>query len=533
VQLIPVVPWQALPLAVVLSSFVPGIAIMFLREDQRILRSALNMGGAVAKLVFVGMMLQGVAAGFSYEWRFQVLPGLDITFVGDALALLFVTLSAVLWLVTTLYAIGYLEGSPNRTRFFSFFSLCVTATTGIAMAGDLFTFVLFYEALTWATYPLVVHSGSPKAVRAGRTYLLYTLVAGTALVVGAVWFQVTAGTVDFAAGGALDPDQVRADPLRHLALFMLLMLGMGVKAALVPLHGWLPVAMVAPAPVSALLHAVAVVKAGAFGVVRLLHSLFGIEVAVEIGAAGIVAGAASFTIVYGSLRALAQDDLKRLLAFSTVSQLSYIALGTALLSPMAQVGGLVHLVHQGLMKVTLFFCAGILSWTLGITKVSEMGGVARRMPVTMLAFSVAALGMIGLPPMAGFLSKWYLGVGALGAEAPWVIPVLLTSSLLNAAYFLPVVRTAYFDDPAGAWGSPQAADPRGAGERAAPGPRYSAAATKGSRRWRARRFRLETDWRLLVPAVVTATISLAAGLFGRAGWSPLSWTELIVGRGIL
>ncbi len=505
---VPLVAWGALPLAVVLSSFLPGIGIMFLDEEARRLRTALNLAGALAKLVFVGLLLQGVAAGAEYAWALEVLPGLSLTLEADALALLFVTLSAVLWLVTTVYAIGYLEDSPNRRRFFSFFSLCVTATTGLAMAGDLFTFVLFYEALTWATYPLVVHRGTPEAIEAGRRYLVYTLVSGTVLVVGAVWFQVEAGTVAFEAGGSLDPEAAAAAPTRHLALFLVLLAGVSVKAALFPVHGWLPVAMVAPAPVSALLHAVAVVKAGAFGVTRLLHSLFGIETASALGGAGIVAALAAFTILYGSVRALAQDDLKRLLAFSTVSQLSYIALGVALLSPTAQVGGLVHLVHQGIMKITLFFCAGLLAETLQVKKVSQMGGIARRMPLTMLAFTVAALGMIGIPPVAGFLSKWYLGVGALEAGHAWVVGVLLVSSLLNAAYFLPVIRTAYLDAPDAAWADERARPPR------------------------ARLFP-EADARLLVPALVAALLSLLAGVLGGLPWSPLGWTELIIGRGEL
>ena len=499
----PLVTWDALPLAVVLSSFVPGIGIMFLREDQRLLRSTLNMTGAVAKLVLVGLMLQGVGAGQLYEWHFEVLPGLELSLVGDSLALLFVTLSAVLWFITTVYAIGYLEGSPERTRFFSFFSLCVTAATGVALAGDLFTFVLFYEALTWATYPLVIHRGTPEAIRAGRRYLIYSLGAGALLVVGAVWFQVEVGTLDFTPGGAVDPATVSAAPGRYLLLFLLLLGGVSVKAAFFPVHGWLPVAMVAPAPVSALLHAVAVVKAGAFGVIRLLHSLFGIDVATGMGVAGAVAVLAAFTIVYGSLRALWQDDLKRILAYSTVSQLSYIALGVALTTPMAQVGGLVHLVHQGLMKITLFFCAGLLADTLGVKRVSEMGGVARRMPLTMLAFSVAALGMIGIPPMPGFLSKWYLGVGGIQAGAGWVVPVLLASSLLNAAYFLPVIRTAYFDEPSGEWKD------QGRG-------RY-----------------LESNWRLVLPTVAAAVAVLLTGLLAGSFWSPLGWTRLIVERGIL
>ena len=499
----PIWAWDGLPLAVVLSSFVPGVLIMFLREEQTLLRNTLNMTGALAKVAFVGLMLQGVAAGASYEWAVEILPGLELSLAGDALALLFVTLSAVLWLVTTVYAIGYMEASRSRTRFFAFFSLCVTATTGIAMAGDLFTFVIFYEALTWATYPLVVHNGTPEAIRAGRTYLAYTLGAGAILVVGAVGFEVTAGTVAFAAGGVVDPMAVEAEPIRYFLLFLCLLIGMGVKSAIFPIHGWLPTAMVAPAPVSALLHAVAVVKAGAFGIIRLIHSLFGIEVSWEMGLTTLVAVLASFTIVYASVRALAQTDIKRILAFSTVSQLSYIALGVALLDPLAQVGGLVHLVHQGIMKITLFFCAGIIAQTLGVKTVGAMGGVARRMPLTMAAFTVGALGMIGLPPVAGFISKWYLGLGALGAGAPWVILVLLASSLLNAAYFLPILRTAYFDEPSESWSDPW--------------PHH----------------RLEADWRMVFPAVITAALSLAVGVFAASDWSPLGWALLIVERGAL
>jgi multicomponent Na+:H+ antiporter subunit D len=493
----------SLPLAILLSSFIPGVWIMFLREEQQALHTGLNMAGAVAKLVLVAFMLRGVAAGRTYAWRMEVLPGLELSLVGDALALLFVTLSAVLWLVTTLYAIGYLSGSPDRTRFFGFFSLCVTATTGIAMAGDLFTFVLFYEALTWATWPLVVHRGTPEALRGGRRYLIYSLAAGAALVLGAVWFQLEVGTLAFAPGGVVDAAAVGEHPTRYLLLFLLLLAGLSVKAALFPVHGWLPVAMVAPAPVSALLHAVAVVKAGAFGIVRLLHSLFGIQVATGMGVAGFVAALAAFTIVYGSVRALRQDDLKRMLAYSTISQLSYVALGVALTSAAAQVGGLVHLVHQGLMKITLFFCAGLLAETLGVKRISEMGGAARRMPLTMLAFSLAALGMIGIPPLPGFLSKWHLGVGALEAGAWWIVPVLVASSLLNAAYFLPVIGRAYFQSADGLPDRPP------------------------------RKGRFEADWRLLSPAVITALLTLGAGLLGGFLWSPVGWVKLIVERGSL
>ena len=226
---------------------------------------------------------------------------------------------------------------------------------------------------------------------------------------------------------------------------MLLVLGLGVKAALVPLHGWLPQAMVAPAPVSALLHAVAVVKAGAFGIVRVVYDVYGVEFAADLNLLLPLGVMAAVTIIYGSIKALSQDNLKKRLAYSTVSQVSYIALGTATLGPIATIGGVVHLVHQGVMKITLFFAAGNYAETLGVHKVSEMNGVGRRMPGTTLAFTVGALGMIGIPPVAGYVTKWYLGLGALEAgAAAWVLPVLIISSLLNAAYFLPILYRAWF-----------------------------------------------------------------------------------------
>ncbi|HSJ25235.1 MAG TPA: proton-conducting transporter membrane subunit [Longimicrobiales bacterium] len=482
-----------LPLLVLLSSLVPGLIIVFLEEERVQLRTALNITGAVAKIVFVALMLYGVTHGHTYAWSLPVMPGLRLNLVADPLALLFVALSAALWLVTTIYAIGYLEGSPNRSRFFAFFSLCVTATAGIALAGDLFTFIVFYEALTWATYPLVVHRGTPASVRAGRTYLAYTITGGTVLLVGIVWLYALTGTVTFVDGGFVEAAAGGAVTETRI-IFGVLIAGLAVKAAIVPLHGWLPVAMVAPAPVSALLHAVAVVKAGAFGIVRILYSVYGVEYATLIGAAQVLAVAAGITIIYGSLRALAQDDLKKRLAYSTVSQVSYITLGVAIVGPVATLGGLVHLMHQGIMKITLFFCAGNLAEVHGVKKVSELAGAGRRMPFTMAAFTIAAFGMIGLPPTAGFISKLYLGIGAVQAEHTWIVGVLVVSSMLNAAYFLPIVYRAWFEDA-----------PTGA--------------TMG-----------EAPWKLLVPAAITAALSLGAGLFAAMPVSPLELARLIIQR---
>lgn len=486
------------PLLIVFSSFLPGIVIFFLREEQATLRRTLNLAGAVVKMALTGVMLAGVAAGQRYEMAVPIVSNVLFVLRIDPLALLFVSLSATLWLLTTIYAIGYLEHAPNRSRFFGFFSLCVTATVGIAMAGNLFTLFFFYEILTLSTYPLVVHRGTETALAAGRAYMAYTLSGSTALLAGIIWLYTIAGPIEFAAeGGALG--HVAADHRSVLTvIFVLLVAGFGVKAAMVPLHGWLPQAMVAPTPVSALLHAVAVVKAGVFGITRVAYDIYGQALAIELGVTTPLADAAAVTILYGSLQALQQDNLKRRLAYSTISQVSYIVLGVALAGPIGAIGGLVHLVHQGLMKITLFFCAGNLAETLGVRRISEMNGTGPRMPWTMIAFTLGAVGMVGLPPMAGFISEWYLGMGAIATGQDWVLPVLLTSSLLNGLYFLPIVYRAWFLPRTGPW--PDEQDPGG---------------------------RQEARLSLLGPTLTTAALSLAAGLLAGLPISPLALTRVI------
>jgi len=488
-------------LLILASSLLPGLAIFFLRESSHGLRTSLNMFGAVLKLVLVGVLTWGVLNEQIYETRWLIAPGLELVLHADALSVMFVALSTLLWLVTTIYAITYLEDSPHRSRFFGFFSLCVTSTVGLALAGNLFTFVLFFELLTLSTYPLVAHKGNAASVKGARTYLAYTLAGGAVLLIGAVWLQNLAGPVEFTEGGALS--QLSADTHSQLiVIFLLLIVGLGVKAALVPLHGWLPQAMVAPAPVSALLHAVAVVKAGAFGIVRIVYDVYGVELSAELGVLIPLGIVAAITIIYGSVRALSQDNLKKRLAYSTISQVSYIALGTAIFGPLGTIGGVAHLVHQGVMKITLFFAAGNFAETLGIHKVSEMNGVGKRMPMTTLAFTIGALGMIGIPPIAGFISKWYLGMGAMEAGiAAWVIPVLLISSALNAAYFMPILYRAWFVPATKDWPAEKI-----------PARKY------------------ETHAGLLWPPVITASFALAIGLFAAAPFSPLEWAELIATR---
>ena len=271
---------SALPTLIILSALLPGLVIFGLSEQRRAMRTVLNLSGAFTTLILIGVLISGVYQGQVFETRLPLLPTMDLVLHADALSLLFVNLSGLLWLVTTVYAIGYLEGSPNRSRFFGFFSLCVSATLGIALAGNLITFVIFYELLTLATYPLVVHRGTPASLRAGRIYLIYTMLGGALLLTGVAWLKTLAGALDFTATGIL-AGLPNLDRGQLTVIFALIIAGLGVKAALVPLHGWLPIAMAAPAPVSALLHAVAVVKAGAFGIVRVVYDVYGIEFASE------------------------------------------------------------------------------------------------------------------------------------------------------------------------------------------------------------------------------------------------------------
>ena len=318
-----------LPLLILLTSLLPGIVIFVLPEERVRWRTTLNMGGAILKLGLIGIMIWGVRHEHVYDFRMPILPNIELVLNADPMSALFANLSSALWFLTTLYAVGYLEKSPNRSHFFGYFSLCVTVTIGIALAGNLVTFLLFYEVLSLTTYPLIIHRGTSEALRAGRNYLIYTLTGGGVFLFAVIWLQTVAGPADFSPAG-FSPSLLQNHQTELVWIFALLIIGVGVKAALVPLHGWLPQAMVAPAPVSALLHAVAVVKAGAFGIIRIILDVYGIENATRLGLLPWLTAAASITILYGSFRALQQDDLKRLLAFSTVSQVSYIALGVSL-----------------------------------------------------------------------------------------------------------------------------------------------------------------------------------------------------------
>lgn len=508
------------PLVMLLLSLGAAVVIFPMREQRVRLRASVNLLAAGLKVGLIVLLIPPVVAeGARPEFSLPFLPGtgpgesIDLVLRVDPLALFFAGLSAVLWLLTTVYAIGYLGGKPNRSRFFGFFSLCVTATVGISFSGNLVTFLVFYELLTLVTYPLVAHWGNPASIRAARTYLRYALSGGVAVLIGVVWLTMAAGPVDFAEEGGADAvaELAAQEPVTAVIIFVLLVGGLGVKSALFPLHAWLPAAMVAPAPVSALLHAVAVVKAGVFGIVRVVDDVYGIEVAGELGVLTPLLVVACFTVLYGSYQALRQQELKRRLAYSTVSQVSYVVMGVAMMNVLATTGGVVHLVHQGIMKITLFFCAGLFAEVLRAHTVRDLAGAGLRMPWTSTAFTVGAFGMIGLPPTAGFISKWQLGSGALAGDHSWVLWVLIASSLFNAAYFLPVVWTLWFRKPEEDVEDPgEPADPEEE-QHSGPGPAW----------------RVREPLALLVPAALTATFTLALGLGAGAPFSPLQVAESI------
>jgi multicomponent Na+:H+ antiporter subunit D len=330
-----------------------------------------------------------------------------------------------------------------QTRYFASFALALSGAIGVALAANLLTLYLFYEVLTLATYPLVVHKESQEAIQAGRKYLMYTLSAGVCILAAIVVIYVRVGNVDLQPGGIAGLKEFDSFSLN--LLFWILIAGFGVKAAIMPLHGWLPTAMIAPTPVSALLHAVAVVKAGVFGCVRVIGFIFGPELLGTLTAGPALLYLCAATILAASLLALAQDNLKRRLAYSTVSQLSYIVLGAALLTEAGMMGSVLHMAAHAFLKITLFFCAGAIYVCTGCERVSELGGVGRRMPFTMGAFALAALGLAGVPPLNGFVSKWYLCLGSLAAGHEELAFVLVVSGLLNIAYFFPIVYVAFFE----------------------------------------------------------------------------------------
>jgi multicomponent Na+:H+ antiporter subunit D len=383
----------------------------------------------------------------------EIFPGLALSFTVEPLGMLFALVASSLWIVNSIYSIGYMRGNgeANQTRFYVCFAIAISSTMWVAFAGNMLTLFFGYEVLTLSTYPLVTHSGKPEAVQGGRTYLGILLATSIGLLLlGVLMTWQISGTLDFKPGGILaGPVEAGAiDGRRGGLLLFLYMFGIG-KAALMPIHNWLPAAMVAPTPVSALLHAVAVVKAGVFTVVKVIVYIFGVDLLADTTEAGWLLYAAGFTIIMASIIALRQDNLKRRLAYSTVSQLSYVILAAAILAPLSVVGAAMHIAAHAFGKITLFFAAGSIYTAAHKTEVSQLDGIGRRMPWTMGAFAVGALSMIGVPPTVGFTSKWFILQGAMAGGQMVAVAVIVASTLLNAAYFVPIVYRAFFRKPPG------------------------------------------------------------------------------------
>jgi multicomponent Na+:H+ antiporter subunit D len=406
------------------------------------LREAVTLLTAALLFAVVYLLLDPVLAGQRPAIELaSPLAGLPVAFAVEPLGMIFALVASGLWIANSLYSIGYMRrnNEAHQTRFYICFALAIGAALGIAFSANLLTLFLFYEVLTLVTYPLVTHAGNEPARKGGRTYL--AILMGTSmlfLLPAVVYTWHVAGTTDFRVGGILPADLAPGTVAVLLALFMF---GIG-KAALMPFHRWLPAAMVAPTPVSALLHAVAVVKAGVFTVVKVVVYVFGLDLLA--GNSDWLIGVSSFTIIAASVVALNADNLKRRLAYSTVSQLSYIVLGAAVIAPLSLVGAALHIAAHALGKITLFFAAGSIYTAAHKTEVSQLDGIGRRMPWTMGAFTIGALSLIGIPPCVGFLSKWYLMSGALAGEQYLVAAVILVSTLLNAGYFLPIIHRAFF-----------------------------------------------------------------------------------------
>ena len=372
-----------------------------------------------------------------------VIPEIPIAFEVEPLGMMFALVASFLWIVTTIYSIGYMRGhgESNQTRFYACFAIAIASAIGVAFAANLLTLFVFYEVLTLSTYPLVTHSGTDEARRAGRVYLGVLLGTSIAFQLFAIlWVWVLAGETGFRPGGILAG---HAGPAATAGLLALFVFGIG-KAAVMPFHRWLPAAMVAPTPVSALLHAVAVVKAGVFAVLKVVVYVFGPDHLASVGGgADWLLAVAALTVIAGSLVAMRRDNLKARLAYSTVSQLSYIVMGALLASAWGIVGAGLHIVMHAFAKITLFFCAGAILVAHHRTEVSELDGIGRTMPLTMGAFLIASLSIVGLPLLGGMWSKWYLALGTIEAGQYAVLAVLMLSSLLSVAYLLPIPVRAF------------------------------------------------------------------------------------------
>ena len=490
------------PVWAVCVSSVAAFLILSLGEKIKTnLREGITLCAALIKAVLIFSMIPAVRAGEDFSVTlFELADGVGFAFKADSLGMVFACVSSFLWIPTSVYSIGYMRGhrEKNQTGYFAAFAMCLCGAVGICFASNLLTFFVFYEILTVATYPLVVHYRDEKGKKAGRKYLIYTLGSGQLFFAGTVLVYFLCGSLDFVPGGFIGGFMEGGSRNGFaVVIFVLLITGGAVKAGIMPLHSWLPGAMVAPTPVSALLHAVAVVKAGAFCVLRIVFYTFGPELCRQLHIDDVLCWVSAATIICASLIAIGKDNLKARLAYSTVGQLSYIVLGAGLMNPQSVTGAVYHIAAHAFMKITLFMCAGAIFVTTHKSQVSGMRGLGRRMPLTVTAFTAASLGIAGLPFMAGFVSKMNILAGAAAAGKLFYIVVLIASALLSLTYLIPVSYIAF--------------------SKKSPEPDFLSYDGKS--------LRGEADLRMLAPLVLTAALSMILGASPDFGAGLFSFAE--------
>lgn len=444
------VPMESYLLPAALLAPLTGAVLVMLNKRRPNVRESCSFLAAVVMFGLVGAILKPVLAGQTLICHlFTILPGVSVTLRADAFSMVFALVASFLWIITVFYSMGYMRGLDEhaQTRFNACFALALFGAIGCAFADNLFTLYLFYEVVSITTYPLVAHHQDQEGYEGARKYLVYLTTTAKGLVLPAmILTYVLCGTLDFSGNVHTGIFPAGTNRILVTITYACMILGFA-KNGIMPFHGWLPGAMVAPTPVSALLHAVAVVKVGVFSTTRVMLYVFGVNTMDAFNLGIPTAYFVSFTILAASMIALSKDNLKARLAYSTVSQLSYVILGVALLTPAGIEGGIVHIANHAFSKITLFFCAGAIYVASHRKNISEMKGLGRAMPLTFAAFAVASLSMIGAPPVAGFVTKWYLLVGAMNAHQMGIVLVLLSSTILNVAYFAPVVYQAYFGTP--------------------------------------------------------------------------------------
>jgi multicomponent Na+:H+ antiporter subunit D len=430
-----------LPVWIVMFPMVMTVVIYYVEQHSESMRNALAIGTSVVTFLSVCLLYPIVMSGTIIQYSmFQLLPNLDISFRVDILSFSLAILASFVWMLVSIYSLDYMCKEHGCNRYYPVLIITLASCMGIFMAGDLFTLFVFFELMSLISYVLVVHEETIEALRAGYKYLIMTIIGGLALFFGIIITFELGGSVSLGSGSTLISEPT------NLAFFAFIsfLIGFGMKAGMFPLHVWLPDAHpVAPSPASALLSGI-MLKTGAYGLLRVIFHVYGLEFMQETGWTLILAVVAVITILLGSAVAITQEDLKRRLAYSSVGQMGYILLGMSILTERALIGNIFHIFSHAFMKSTLFLAAGAIIQKTGKRNIKDLGGIGKQMPFTMFAFTLAALAMIGIPPFNGFLSKWTLALGAMDAGVPFFVLILLISSLLNGLYYLPIIISAFF-----------------------------------------------------------------------------------------